>query len=512
MDSFILNKKFTHLLIIIETLLRFESKDDDKHELVSFCKKSVKNEKRQLNALNDFNDYYRPEKAIWWYTRESILYRTVNRLLHTESNFYELPVLHFFINDIFKQLTNNQCQQSVQTYYGKLLWLHELEYLKSDQDKYLSNVSFWLTNRNREAVIQNLINSRSESELQCVLFEIDATPNVSPTKPFADISKLCRFDSQGDIMFMIGSIFHIIDVYDHGDIWIVRLELCSERDSHLKQLSQSMKEFQSDRTIQLKRFADILYRLKKYDGADKIYERLSKKLPHENETCSELYFARGLIAKDKREHATSLEFLRKSLKIKQKSNSTNAISIGKIHACIGAVHRQANDDREALKSFETAIELYKQEHLDTHQNMAVFYDNLADVYKHQNNYTKALEYYEQALSIDENYSRMNSFGVAKSHNNLGCIYYRMKRYEDALKHFLYSLSVKLAIVPAQHSSLAKTYANLASVYKALGSGNEALSYEQKAATLRRQVSQTLSQDRDSRDTDDRLDNIFLSIE
>jgi len=107
---------------------------------------------------------------------------------------------------------------------------------------------------------------------------------------------------------------------------------------------------------------------------------------------------------------------------------------------------------------------------------------------------------------------MNSFGVAKSHNNLGCIYYRMKRYEDALKHFLYSLSVKLAIVPAQHSSLAKTYANLASVYKALGSGNEALSYEQKAATLRRQVSQTLSQDRDSRDTDDRLDNIFLSIE
>lgn len=459
--------------------------------------------------LNDFLDKYHPDKALWWYTRESILYRLLNETLHTQSLYQKLAIFHFLLRDIAKQLADNQCQTPVRVYYGKILWMSEIEDLRGDTNKYLSNLSFWLTNVNRGKVIRTLNDSLTTAGELGVLFEIDAHPTPGMRKPFADISKLCHFDNRGEIMFMIGCIFRLVAVENQGDLWIVRLELCSNEEADLRKVHQAMDEFHRDGTRNLRDFADLFYRLKKYDCAEKIYDQLLDKLPNDDPSCANLYFARATIAKNKREYEISLKFYQKALKIKQRTHPEEVIDIARIHACIGAVHRHTNNDREALNCFQKAIELHQKEHLETHPNLAIFYDNIADVYKHQMNYPKALEYYNLALDIDKMHQVNNSVGVAKSFNNLGCIYYRLNQYEDALNNFISSVSAKLGLLPSEHPSVVKTYRNIASVYRSLGIVDEAPNNEQKATGVQQQIS--TSEEQDTTENDDRMDNIFFSI-
>ncbi len=57
----------------------------------------------ELRILHEFEHTYSFEKPIWWYTRESFLYKILNKVLHTE-NIDLLFLFRFFIHDIEKQL------------------------------------------------------------------------------------------------------------------------------------------------------------------------------------------------------------------------------------------------------------------------------------------------------------------------------------------------------------------------------------------------------------------------
>ncbi len=477
-----LNDNFVHSLVFINALLRLESSAKDTQELISLCKKEYQGDKSQLNMMNEFNDKYTPDKAIWWYTRESFLYRMLNKALRERQNYIDLLLsFRFFISNIYEQLKQNQCKSSIRVYYGRIMLSHEIKDLEESQNQYLSINSFLLTNINRNKVLNFLKNSNIFHDQQQVLFIIDADANIVTKKPFADISKFSNFIDEGEILFMIGSVFRLMKVNKDGRIWVVRMQLCGDNEHDLEHVYESMNKIQDkneDTKIDVRTFGEIMRRMGKYHLAEMIYRHFLAELSSDDSSLSDLHFAIGTVAKDKKEYDSSLKSYQKSLEIKKRQNPSDFITIGKLYGCIGDIHRIKENDKEAIKYFEKAIQSFERAHAKDHQHMADFYDNIGFIYKRQKKYNEALEYYTKALNIDSNCS-----SVAKSHNNIGVTYFLLNQYDLALKHYQLSLEIKLDTLPSHHLSIAKSYGNIGSVYRMTGDFNQALIYYQKAASI-----------------------------
>ena len=98
-----LNGNFVHSLLLIDVLIRMKSIESDKQQLIQLCKKEYQNNNNELKCVREFEKDYRKEKAVWWYTRDSFLYRVLNKALRIQ-NIDLLFLLRFVIRDIYQQL------------------------------------------------------------------------------------------------------------------------------------------------------------------------------------------------------------------------------------------------------------------------------------------------------------------------------------------------------------------------------------------------------------------------
>ncbi|CAF0862704.1 unnamed protein product [Didymodactylos carnosus] len=76
-----LNSSFMYQQLLTDILIQMESTSADKKELVDACQFFYKDNGEQLKILNDFDQTYSSNQALWWYPRESFLYRLLNKAL-----------------------------------------------------------------------------------------------------------------------------------------------------------------------------------------------------------------------------------------------------------------------------------------------------------------------------------------------------------------------------------------------------------------------------------------------
>jgi hypothetical protein len=86
-----------------------------------------------LQIINEFKENYSLDKSIWWYKRETFLYRLLNESLRTQ-NIDLLFGLRFLIR----------------LYRGQLISDEELDILKQSKGKLISMNSFFSTTLNRQ--------------------------------------------------------------------------------------------------------------------------------------------------------------------------------------------------------------------------------------------------------------------------------------------------------------------------------------------------------------------------
>jgi hypothetical protein len=98
-----MNGHFVHFLLLIDVLLRIKPVETDKDELIKLCKNEYKGNKTELNILYEFQEKYSSKNALWWYTRESFLYKMLNKALRKQ-NIDILFLFRFFIRDIRREL------------------------------------------------------------------------------------------------------------------------------------------------------------------------------------------------------------------------------------------------------------------------------------------------------------------------------------------------------------------------------------------------------------------------
>ncbi|CAF4039121.1 unnamed protein product [Adineta steineri] len=329
------NGQFVFSQVLIDCLLRLKSTEIDKNELINCCQNEYEGNSWQLNNLHEFEKDYTPDKVVWWYTRESFFYKTLNAALRTQ-NIHMIFLFRTFIYDIYRQLQKYQSKHPLQVYRSQLMSWNELDSLKNNIGQYISINSMFSTSKQRTTALFLLGDITTKSDLERVLFEIDADPKTATTKPFADISKHSYFPDESEVLFMIGSIFRLNNIKRNGDqIWIIKMTLCNDNEHDLKQVLMYMKQQIENEEINLRTLGNVLWEMGKFDLAEKYFIRLLKQLPSDDPLHISLYEDLGKLASQRGAYDMSMKWRQKLLTFKEENLLATNASVNKTNNSIG---------------------------------------------------------------------------------------------------------------------------------------------------------------------------------
>jgi tetratricopeptide (TPR) repeat protein len=481
-----LNGHFVHSLLLIDVLLRMKTINTDKEQLISLCNNEYKGNATQLALVREFENDYSSGKALWWYSRESFLYKILNKALRTQ-NIEVLFLFRFVIGDIYRQLKQNQCKSIVRVYRGQVMSNDEVNGLRNSRDNLISINSFLSTSVNRQKALGFLYQMEISDNLHRVLFEIDADPDLVLSKPFADISKLSDYGDEQEVLFMIGCVFRLMDIRqsDDGEMWIIRMKLCGDNEHDMKKLFEHMKKNYAggNDEVGLLSFGTVLRGMGKFDSAEKFYRRLLDELPPNDSSLPSLYFSLGLVIMNKGDYDSSLQWFHKSLEIYIRTDPSNYVNISGTYIWIGALHLRKGNYNEALEWYNKGVALFQQAQDENHLNMAYLYNNIALIYENQKKYSEALDNYNKTLAIYEKHLPYDHPDFGKTHRCIGILHQSLCHYDLAIKHYNQSLQIKLKSLPASHPDIADTYEGIGSVHENKGELKQALVYYEKASTI-----------------------------
>ena len=277
-----LNGDFLNSRLLIDCLLRMNANEKDKDELIDLLRQQYEGNDNQLNMVEEFRHCYSCDKALWWYTRESFFYRVLNKALRTQ-NIELLFLLRSFISDIGQQLQHHQAKSCLHVFRGQLMSRDELNSLREHVGQYISKNAFFSSST--DGNVANVFSGYDapSDNMESVLFEIDADPSVVTTQPFANISSYGNFPHELEVLFMVSSIFQIIDInYNDKHMWSVQMRLCSENENTLQQVLTYMRNRNGIGATNMGSLDHVLWDMGKFDLAGKYYLRFLNENPTNN--------------------------------------------------------------------------------------------------------------------------------------------------------------------------------------------------------------------------------------
>jgi pentatricopeptide repeat protein len=484
------NQYFIYSHLLIDYLLRIKSISTDEKELISLCKDEYKGNENELNILREFEADYSSDRAIWWYTRETFLYRLLNKAFRMQ-NLDLLLTFRFFIRDIQRLIEQNKCTHSLYVYRSYLMSNEEIQFFKNSVGEFLSINGFFTTNLHREQTISYLNNPDITNDHEKVFFEIAADPHTDSNKPFCNITSLSYFSSEEQIIFTLGSIFRLDSIHQQEDgkdrIWIIRMRLSTEKHKRLKQTFEPMKNQYHIEQLNLLSFGKILQKMSKYDEAEKFYRRLLKELPSDHPNIVDCHYGLGIIMDEKGDYESSLEWHQKSIEIKKQTLKSNNPSIGYSYNSIANVYQKQGDYKHALEYYNKTLSVWKKLYNENHPDVAMCLNNMGCLYENEKKYSEALECHQKALVIKKLHLPEDHLNLSATYNNLASVYGNMGQLDVALEHFHLSLNIKTKSLPINHPEIALTYKNIGLIYEIKGDFSQAKIFYEKAAAIRRHL-------------------------
>lgn len=150
-------------------------------------------------------------------------------------------------------------------------------------------------------------------------------------KPFADITSHSEFPIETEILFMLGSIFRLHNVTLEDDhLWIIKMTLCGDDEHDLKQILKHMKDQNGNGETNLSTLAKIVWKMGKFNLAEKYYHRLINEIPLNDPLLIKLYEDLGDITSHQGDYDASIQWYNKALEIRRRHPSFQARKSTKI--------------------------------------------------------------------------------------------------------------------------------------------------------------------------------------
>jgi tetratricopeptide (TPR) repeat protein len=481
---------------LIDVLCDLPYPEQYRSKLINSLKRYYLGNTVQTDVIDEFERDYMPSKAIWWYTRDTFLYRLLNKTLR-QHNIKLIFLFGFLVQDIYRQLTDEHeifklTHSTLTLYRGQTMSSVEITDLREGY-KWIVNNSFFSTSLDRSVALSflNRTLSPNNSEFQNVLFEIEIDVRQPSPRPYAGVSHLSEFANETEIIFMYGTEFKRGNAFydDNENIWIVKLELIHNKgDIDLKSakrrktlceciqllpshiwmapledqeiiFNELIHLYPSQRWLTAAKLSFLAQRqsfntaLSNYEQAFKILIEYTN--DHELKDTISIYHIIRDIA----------DWCRYKLKIDNQINVKHAEEIvetilkycaasvvGSCFDAIADLYNRMSKYDDALINYEKAIQLYMR-HDSQEDRYAItrIYPKVVKIYTEQKqDHHSALKFqliqHDHALKVSEdfyNYSSGNTKkeSVADSHAQLGDIYNALKRYNLANEHYTHAVKL-----------------------------------------------------------------------
>ena len=479
-----LGSHFVQSQLLIDCLLRMEPTAAAKNELISICRQFYRGNEIELGLVDDFEKYYSADRALWWYTREAFVYRLMNKALRTLSTDL-LFSFHFFIRDLEQQLEQRKCSSPLRLYRCQLMSKEEVQILQKAIGRFIAMNAYFSTSTDRRTALSFLHYS---SDLEQVLFEIDADPRLKGIKPFANITSYSYFPEEEEVLFPMGAIFQLKSVeQDADELWTMRIELASTTEHSSQSLIKQIKEDQVEEITTLLTYGDIVQYMGMFDTAEKYYRRFLGQSSASGQHHTDCYYSLGNVAAAKGNCTSSLQWHLDSLAMKQEALKSNDPKIARSYRAIAAVHAKLGDHQQALELYEKARRIWKETYGGDHPKVAMCLTDMGTVHEEQENISDALACYQKALEIEKTQFPLNYHHLSEIHDKLGHVYCLLEEYDSALDHYNGSLQIKSRMLSSEHPSLAVTYRKIAMVHEKNGHEKVASSFSQRADDIERKA-------------------------
>ncbi|CAF4059940.1 unnamed protein product [Rotaria sordida] len=468
----------------IDMLILLPYPEDYQSKLINLLKNYYNDKEEEMKILDEFSSTYKSSNAVHWYTRETFLYRIMNKALRQQNT--ELIFLFgFFIQDLSRQVKFeyenfkllNLKKPIISLYRGQLMSKDEIEELASGSGGCLGNNCFFSTSLQRSLALSFLPQpSKIKGNLQRVLFEIQVDIR-QPCRYFADITHVNYVPHESEILFTIGTEFRKEEVkYNQNeDLWIIPLELNNDYDQHdSREFEISSEKFTISNCLNICTDWNFCV-MSSTDSINLIFDGLIALYPMYKEwILAAQYHSLANRNGDWEERNVSLllSYYDKALKCwkKHKNDSDLNIdtSIGKVYKDMAYYYAcYIRDSEMCLKHYDMAINhlklaLEKEVSKKSIYAQTNIYQILSDTYyakmeriidseskNHNNNQshiTMTIKYAELCIQHMLKCYEFPDFKTAKRFKELAKVYESIKDYDNALINYDKALRIYFELV------------------------------------------------------------------
>jgi hypothetical protein len=226
---------FTWLQLLTYILINMPPLPTACDDMLAECRLTCSNDPAQLRNIDELRKEYKPERAVYWYTRPTFLYKELNRALRTE-NVDIIFKFRLIVIDLYRQLTQlfesaTYTTPILTVYRGQRMAPFEIEKLRNNISGIFSMNSFVSTTSNEQVARRFLTNSaQQQKETVAVLFKLTLNVQVAreTNKPFADIRSLSYYPSEEEILLSMGTVFRIEEIKQQSsNLWHVAAIMCT---------------------------------------------------------------------------------------------------------------------------------------------------------------------------------------------------------------------------------------------------------------------------------------------
>ncbi|CAK9188740.1 unnamed protein product [Sphagnum troendelagicum] len=473
---------FMYAQLFKEFLL--ETDDPSKEELVEFCRQQYVENPYELEIIFEFDRDYHQSQVIMWYTRETFLYKMVNKALRTQDHL-TLYALRLFIRDLHRQLAHLQADSEPRSnklvlFRGQGLTKSDFEKLNSNNSGLLSMNTFLSTSENKEIALGFARESLGDPDTEAVLLQIDLNPMETSSAPYANIDDFSVYKGiEKEYLFSMGTVFRIGSTKKIEDgVWCVQLTFTKENDKQLEELTKHMRLLLKGLDI-CDKFGRLMNEMGLYKKAEHFYKLISTEKADWRQHAYGLNELGTIHARSGRLDE-ALECIQEALKIACEHAPEDDPTLADYYGNIGYLYKKKKELDLALQYHQRALKIDLMRPTPNQEIIAIRYSNMGTVLDDQNKLDEALMYYERALAIRLEHLPSTHPEIAASYNNIGYLYKKQGKKEKALDMYEKSLTVKLASLPPNHPMVALSHSNIAVLLRDFGRYDEALQHGLKA--------------------------------
>ncbi|CAF1214450.1 unnamed protein product [Adineta steineri] len=484
---------FMYTQLFKEVLLSIKYDPKAIKDMAACCREVFTGNPIELQLINEFECDYRPQKAIWWYTRECFTYKMLNQALRLMDADIMIN-MGFFLCDVHQQIQHLYEQQisiygtePFVVYRGQGLIKPDFEKLQKTKCGLMSFNNFLSTSKNENVSLEFARRASTKTDMVGILFIMSIDPCIKST-PFAAIKEESFFKKEEEILFSMHTVFRISAIKqmdNNNQLYQVELQLTSDDDQQLRLLTDRIRDEAGGHTG-WQRLGKLLIKIGHFNKAEELYSVLLEQTSDEGEKAH-YYVCLGYIKDDQGDYGKAIWYYEQGLKIQENTLPPNHSQLATSYNNIGRVYTNMGEYSKALSFDKKALEIFLRTLPSDHPSLATSYNNVGNVYENMREYSKALSLYKKALEIQVKTLPSNHPNLANLYNNIGNVYEKMGEYLKALSSQEKALEIREKTLPANHPDLATSYNNIGNVYTQTGQYSKALSLYEKDLEISQKI-------------------------